>query len=96
MRTPCSMKMKSFSLREQSRMNPAQVGLILCLGKMRICRVEAAKWRRGAGLGFLSQPLRWSAFPSETWPDSSLSRIGIEVRSAQVVDFGVAGVGVSG
>jgi len=28
----------------------------ICPGKMRVCRLKAAKWRRGTGLGVFSQP----------------------------------------
>ena len=37
-------------------------GLIFCLGKGLVCRFKTAKWRKGAGLGGSSQPLRLSAF----------------------------------
>ena len=54
---------------------------ILPGGKMRVCRLWAAKLRRGAGLCFFSRLLRSSAFPGETCQSSSLSRVGGEVAA---------------
>ena len=55
--------------------------LRFCPGKMRVCRLKAAKWRRG--LGVLVNPRRSSALPSGTCQRvAHLSRVGTTLSSS--------------
>ena len=61
-----------------TRARAAPVGgvvLRFCLGKMRVCRLKAAKWRRGTGLGFFSV----NPGPSSAPPSDSCHRVALSV-----------------
>ena len=47
-------------------------GLIFCLGKIRVCRLKAAEWRKRTGLGGVSVNPGPSSAPSDPVKESSL------------------------
>ena len=53
------------------QVNPGR-GLIFCVGKMRVCRHKAAKWRRGTGLVFLKVNAAPSRASSESCEGKAL------------------------